>query len=219
MIIRLHREGRTIILVTALICFSIGVAAFFCLPWQGAALISVLLLLVLAFTMRFFRVPARVIHEEDGVVYAPADGTIVVIEPTEEKEYFGDKRIQISVFMSVWNIHINWFPVGGKVDYFKYHPGRYMVAWHPKSSDCNERTTTVVDTGKEKILFRQIAGMVARRIVSYAKVGESVGQSSECGFIKFGSRVDVFLPVDAEVQVKIDQKVTGTQTVIAKLKR
>ena len=143
---------------------------------------------------------------------------MVIVEPTDVAEYLGERRIQVSVFMSVWNVHINWFPVGGMVDYYRYHPGKYLIAWHPKSSELNERTTTVVDTGKEKILFRQIAGMVARRIVSYAKPGSRVEQNTECGFIKFGSRMDIFLPPDAEICVKIGEKVTGKQTVIARLK-
>ena len=140
-------------------------------------------------------------------------------EEVEEKEYFKDNRIVVSVFMSIWNVHINWFPVSGTVDYFRHHHGLFLVAWHPKSSEDNERTTTVVDMGGQKIMFRQIAGMVARRIVSYARVGHRVEQNSQCGFIKFGSRVDLFLPLDADIRVKLGDKVVGTQTLIARLKK
>lgn len=149
---------------------------------------------------------------------APADGTVVVVEEVTENEYFNDRRLLVSVFMSLSNVHINWFPVGGRIEYFRHHQGRFLVAWHPKSSEENERTTTVVDMGGCKVLFRQIAGLIARRIVSYARVGEVAGQNTQCGFIKFGSRVDVYLPLGTEVLVKLGDKVTGSQTPIARLK-
>jgi len=168
--------------------------------------------------VQFFRVPKRTVTLDDNAVVCPADGKVVVIEETEESEYLKDKRIQVSIFMSPLNVHINWFPIAGLVSYSKYHAGKYLVAWHPKSSTENERTTVAVKhkSGTE-ILFRQIAGAVARRIICYAKQGDEARQSSEFGFIKFGSRVDVFLPLDAEVKVKLDQKVSGSQTVLAVL--
>lgn len=215
---KIHKEGYRIIAVSALFWTTLAVLAFLFLPvWAGCVVATAAVSLVL-FTLRFFRVPERVYPQDDSVVYAPADGTIVIIEETDVKEYLGERRIQVSVFMSIWNVHINWFPVAGKLSYFKHHHGKYLVAWHPKSSELNERTTVVVDTGREEILFRQIAGYVARRIVSYAKVGAPVKQNTQCGFIKFGSRVDVFLPLDAEICVKNGDKVTGTQTVLARLK-
>ena len=158
------------------------------------------------------------IHDDD-LVFSPCDGRVVVTELVKDDEYFdGEEKMQVSIFMSVTNVHINWSPVGGLVKYFKYHPGRFLVAWHPKSSTDNERTTTVVETkdGVE-VLFRQIAGAVARRIVSYVKVGEQVEQNSVFGFIKFGSRIDILLPKDAKLLVEIGDKVVGTQTPIARI--
>lgn len=215
---KIHKEGYRIIAVTAVICAALAVLSFLLFPPLAGWIVAGVAVLLFLFTLRFFRVPARVYPQDDRAVYAPADGTIVIVEETEVKEYLGERRIQVSVFMSIWNVHINWFPVGGTVAYYKYHPGKYLVAWHPKSSELNERTTVVVDTGREKILFRQIAGAVARRIVSYAKEGKAVDQNTQCGFIKFGSRVDIFLPLDAEILVSTGQKVTGTQTVLARLK-
>ena len=172
--------------------------------------------LILLFIIRFFRKPKRPLIVDENTIYAPADGTVLVIEETEENEYFKDKRIQISIFMSVWNIHINWFPISGIIKYFKYHPGKFLIARLPKSSTENERTTVVIeDKSKRQILVRQIAGVIARRIISYAKEGKEVGQNSELGFIRFGSRVDVFLPLDAKVNVKLGDKTKGTQTIIA----
>jgi phosphatidylserine decarboxylase len=166
----------------------------------------------------FFRLPERKFEPSAGVVYAPADGKVVVIEEAEEKEYFKDKRLQVSIFMSPLNVHSNRYPVSGKVKYVKYHPGKYMVAWHPKSSELNERSTVVVETadGKE-ILIRQIAGAVARRIVTYSKENEIVTQGDELGFIKFGSRVDIFLPLGTVIEVPILQQVRANKDVIAKI--
>ena len=169
--------------------------------------------------MAFFREPRRVkIHDAD-LVFSPCDGRVVVTEPVHESEYLDREMMQISIFMSITNVHMNWLPVGGVVEYFKYHPGRFLVAWHPKSSTENERTTTVVrlDDGRH-VLFRQIAGLIARRIVSYMKVGERVKQNDVCGFIKFGSRIDVLLPKVSEVLVEIGDPVVGSQTPIARLK-
>ena len=168
----------------------------------------------------FFREPRRVrIHDED-LVFSPCDGRVVVTEVVTEDEYLKQEMLQISIFMSVTNVHMNWVPVAGKVDYFKYHPGRFLVAWHPKSSTENERTTTVIEMKDgRKVLFRQIAGLVARRIISYMKVGSQVEQNSVAGFIKFGSRVDVLVPKDSQVLVSIGDAVVGSQTPIVRLKK
>jgi phosphatidylserine decarboxylase len=181
--------------------------------WATAAVVT------WGFVVAFFRIPERPSLADAGTVFSPCDGTVVVAEDVVENEVTGEKRIQVSVFMSVTNVHQNWFPVGGRVTYFKHHHGRFMVAWHPKSSDDNEHTTTAVQTpGQGMVVFRQVAGMVARRIVSYARIGEQAVQNTPCGFIKFGSRVDLYLPLDAEILVGLGQKVTGSQTPIARLK-
>lgn len=213
---RIHKEGYSIILTVAAVCTAIVLLSAFIFPLVITLIICGIALLKLLFVMSFFRSPNRRLLSDSDIVFSPADGTIVVIEEVEEGEYFNDKRILVSVFMSIWNVHVNWFPVAGRVDYFRHHHGRFLVAWHPKSSEDNERTTTVVDMGSRKILFRQIAGLVARRIVSYAKVGHDVAQNSQCGFIKFGSRIDIYLPLDSEINVKLGDKVVGTQSIIAK---
>lgn len=175
-------------------------------------------LMLYVFLLFFFRWPARDLEPDHGLVYAPADGKVVVIEDTFEKEYFNDTRLQISIFMSPFNVHSNRYPVSGRIKYVRYHPGNYMVAWHPKSSELNERSTIVIETkdGTE-ILVRQIAGAVARRIVTYAKENQEVLQGDELGFIKFGSRVDVFLPVGTEIEVPILQQVKANKSIIAKI--
>ena len=168
--------------------------------------------------LQFFRSPKIITSVNDKHVIAPADGKVVVIENTAETEYFNDRRKQISIFMSPINVHVNRSPVAGVVKFFKYHAGKYLVAWHPKSSTENERTTLVVETGDGlEVLFRQIAGAMARRIKCYVKEGDKLAQGGEFGFIKFGSRVDVFLPLDAEVKVKVDDKTRAGKTVIAVL--
>ena len=154
---------------------------------------------------------------DDNIVYAPADGKVVVIEEAQENEYFHDRRLQVSIFMSPTNVHVNRNPMGGTVNYFKYHPGRYLVAWHPKSSTENERTTVVYGNGKDEVLMRQVAGLLAKRIVSYVDEGTEVKQGTDMGFIKFGSRVDLYLPLDAKIEVSIGQKVKGNRSIIAKL--
>ena len=214
---RIHKEGTSIILCSALISAGITVAAFLLLPEPTAWIVAVIVWGFTLFITSFFRSPNRVMRTDAGAVFSPADGKIVALEEVDENEYFQGKRIVVSVFMSIWNVHVNWFPVAGRVDYFRHHHGLFLVAWHPKSSEDNERTTTVVDMGGEKIMFRQIAGLVARRIVSYARVGHRVEQNTQCGFIKFGSRVDIFLPLDADIRVKLGDKVVGTQTLIARL--
>ena len=214
---RIHKEGTSIILCSALISAGITVAAFLLLPEPTAWIVAIVVWGFTLFITSFFRSPNRVMKTDAGAVFSPADGKIVALEEVDENEYFQGKRIVVSVFMSIWNVHVNWFPVAGRVDYFRHHHGLFLVAWHPKSSEDNERTTTVVDMGGEKIMFRQIAGLVARRIVSYARVGHRVEQNTQCGFIKFGSRVDIFLPLDADIRVKLGDKVVGTQTLIARL--
>ena len=214
---RIHKEGTSIILCSALISAGITVAAFLLLPEPTAWIVAIVVWGFTLFITSFFRSPNRVMRTDAGAVFSPADGKIVALEEVDENEYFQGKRIVVSVFMSIWNVHVNWFPVAGRVDYFRHHHGLFLVAWHPKSSEDNERTTTVVDMGGEKIMFRQIAGLVARRIVSYARVGHHVEQNTQCGFIKFGSRVDIFLPLDADIRVKLGDKVVGTQTLIARL--
>ena len=219
---KINKEGLKIIATSGLIV-AITLAAnclmsiYGWLPMWATIAILVVALGLWGFIIRFFREPARPLLTDDEIVFSPCDGEVVVVEQTDENEYLGCKCLQISIFMSIYNVHVNWFPVAGEVEYFKYHPGKFLVAWHPKSSEENERTTTVVNTGKHKVLFRQIAGFVARRIVSYAEVGKRVEQNTKCGFIKFGSRVDVYMPIGTEPCVKLGQKTTGNETIIAKL--
>jgi len=183
--------------------------------WLACLVGAIFFLLIL----QFFRNPDRqILQSDDSLIYTPADGKVVVIEETTETEYFNDQRIQVSIFMSPTNVHVNRNPMSGIINYFKYHPGKYLVAWHPKSSTENERTTLVIGNNKGEILLRQIAGALARRIVYYIDEGDQVEQGQDFGFIKFGSRVDVFLPLDADIKVNIDDKVKGNRTVIAELK-
>ena len=184
-----------------------------------ALVFSVVVSLILfLLVLQFFRNPVRqIIDADDNIVYAPADGKVVVIEETHEGEYFKDKRLQVSIFMSPVNVHVNRNPISGIVSYFKYHPGKYLVAWHPKSSTENERTTTVINNGETEILMRQIAGAVAKRIVNYLSVGEEVEQGKDMGFIKFGSRVDLFLPLGTKLDVTLNEKVKGNKTIIARI--
>ncbi len=219
---KINKEGYRIIAVSGVCCAAIWALIYYMLEVQERSwlmiLLTALLVLFWFFIVSFFREPRRVkIHDAD-LVFSPCDGRVVVTEVVQDDEYFHGKRLQVSIFMSVTNVHINWFPVGGTVRYFKYHPGRFLVAWHPKSSSENERTTTVVETDKGvEVMFRQIAGVVARRIVSYMKVGEHVVQNDKCGFIKFGSRIDILLPEDAKLLVEIGDGVVGTQTPIARI--
>lgn len=215
---RIHKEGHSMLTKTLLLMVAVLAILFFFTPLYVYGASIVIFALLFIFLLRFFRFPNRPQLSDDGVLYAPADGTVVVIEKTFEDEFFKDERIQVSIFMSVWNVHINWYPIKGVVEYFRHHHGKFMVAWHPKSSTENERTTVVVNNGTTKILLRQIAGLLARRIVCYAKEGEKVDQNQQMGFIKFGSRVDIMLPLDAKVDVSLNQKTTGGQTIIARLK-
>ncbi|MEL6142533.1 MAG: phosphatidylserine decarboxylase family protein, partial [Bacteroidota bacterium] len=213
---RIHPEGRSLLLGLFIVLVAILVAVALRLPvwfWPVSILSIGFFLLIL----QFFRNPIRRITMMDNdIIYAPADGKVVVIEETEEQEYFKGPRQQISIFMSPLNVHVNRNPIGGEVKYYKYHPGKYLVAWHPKSSTENERTTTVLATGKTEIMVRQIAGAVARRIKNYLTEGQQVIQGEDMGFIKFGSRVDVFLPLDAQLKVEIGQVVRGNETIIAR---
>lgn len=212
-----HKEGYKIILITAIIVVSGILLIDHFVPnfWlQKILMISFLILFVLV--LQFFRDPKRNTSLNDNHIIAPADGKVVVIEEVVENEYFKDKRRQISIFMSPLNVHVTRYPVSGKVNYSKYHPGKYLVAWHPKSSEENERTTIVVENSRSgEILYRQIAGAVARRIVNYAKKDQQVIQGEDAGFIKFGSRIDIFVPLDLKIEVKLNQKTKGGETIIA----
>jgi len=213
---RLHREGTpTILLILALSCFVLFASCRW-LPPLAAWPLAVAMLCLLGIVLWFFRVPVRPLTANDGVLLSPCDGKVVVIEEVEEGEYFKDRRVQVSIFMSPLNVHINFNPVSGKISYRKYHPGKYLVAWHPKSSTENERSTVVIrESNGREVLVRQIAGALARRIVTYPETGDAVVQGAEFGFIKFGSRVDLFLPLDAKVRVKIGDVVQGAVSVIA----
>jgi len=214
----IHKEGYRIIFNSFLI-ISLPVVVIFI--WKGltspgyiAALTG---LLAFLFILSFFRSPKRIAVKDNSCVFAPADGRIVIVKEVYEGEYLKTNCIQVSVFMSLLNVHVNWFPISGIVKYYKYHPGDYLVATHPKSSEKNERTTIVVEHEGTPVLFRQIAGLLARRIVCYAKEGSMVNQGDQTGFIKFGSRVDLFLPIDSRIQVTRGQRVKGCMTIIAKL--
>lgn len=219
---KINKEGYKIIAVSGLVCLAIWLLFYWILSSQNSCVLIVAATLFLlcfwVFVIAFFREPRRVrIHDAD-LVFSPCDGRVVVTEVVMENEHLKQEMLQISIFMSVTNVHMNWVPVGGIVEYFKYHPGRFLVAWHPKSSTENERTTTVVRMASgQPVLFRQIAGLVARRIVSYMKVGSPVEQNSVAGFIKFGSRVDVLVPKDSTVLVELGDAVVGSQTPIARL--
>lgn len=181
-------------------------------------LVALVSLILFFLVLQFFRNPRREVSiTDDQIIYAPADGKVVVLEEAQETEYFKDKRLQVSIFMSPLNVHVNRNPLGGEVRYVQHHPGRYLVAWHPKSSTENERTTVVIANESATVLLRQIAGAMAKRIRNYLEEGQQVAQGSEMGFIKFGSRVDIFLPLDAKVEVQIGQQVKGNRTVIARL--
>jgi phosphatidylserine decarboxylase len=217
----IHREGRTLLFWLLLILVAINFGLNRWIPEQETTLNVVLLVSVVFYLLilQFFRNPYLQLPNEEKLVFAPADGKVVVIEETTETEYLNDKRKQVSIFMSPLNVHVNRSPVAGIVEFFKYHPGKYLVAWHPKSSTENERTTMVIShKSGVKILVRQIAGALARRIKWYVKEGTPLAQGGEFGFIKFGSRVDVYLPLDAEVLVSLDEKTKGGRTPIARLK-
>ncbi|WP_090170291.1 phosphatidylserine decarboxylase family protein [Neolewinella agarilytica] len=215
--LRIHAEGRRMLLILVIILGVITALAFWQFPAIALLVAGISLVLFLT-VLQFFRNPPRLVPvEDDSIVYAPADGKVVVIEEAVETEYFKDKRLQVSIFMSPVNVHVNRNPIGGEVKYNAYHPGKYLVAWHPKSSTENERTTVVIDNGKTEILLRQIAGALAKRIKNYLEVGQAVRQGEDFGFIKFGSRVDIFLPLGTKTEVELNQKVKGNKTIIARL--
>jgi len=213
----IHKEGISILIKLLLGLSIVCLGIFYWIPsiYTGALVLSsVLFLLVL----QFFRNPNRqILSPNDNKIYAPADGKVVVIEEAVENEYFKDKRLQVSIFMSPLNVHVNRNPISGIVNYIKHHEGKYLVAWHPKSSSENERTTVVIENEGAEVLLRQIAGAVAKRIVNYLEEGDQVIQGRDMGFIKFGSRVDLFLPIGTKINVEIGDKVKGNRTVIASI--
>ena len=215
--IRFHREGYTIIFITfSIVMAGVLLADNYIDNLLVSKAIQVVLLIFLILILQFFRNPRRITPINDDAIIAPVDGKVVVIEEVEEPEYFNDKRLQVSIFMSPINVHVTRYALGGTVSYSKYHPGKYLVAWHPKSSTENERTTVVVKNKSfGEVLYRQIAGALAKRIVNYAKEGDEVIQGSDAGFIKFGSRVDLFLPLNTNVKVNIGDAVKGGVQVIA----
>ena len=211
----IHKEGHRIIFTTIVILLGLNYAiAYSSIEWLSTiTLIASIIFFFLI--LQFFRNPMRKVTASENEVVAPADGKVVVIEEVEETEYFKDKRLQVSIFMSPINVHVNRYPINGKVQYAKYHPGKYLVAWHPKSSTENERTTVVVENDKIAVLFRQIAGALARRIVMYSKQNDIAIKGEDFGFIKFGSRVDLFFPLGTKIEVQLNQVVIGNKTIIA----
>jgi len=212
-----HKEGGKIILIstTLTVAFLLLADTFIKTLWLQKT-VEILVFLFLIIILQFFRNPVRNVEISDIHIIAPVDGKVVVIEEVFEGEYFKDKRIQVSIFMSPINVHVTRYPVNGLVKFSKYHPGKFLVAWHPKASEENERTTIVVENKVfGEILYRQIAGALAKRIVNYAKEGTKVVQGTDAGFIKFGSRVDLFLPLGTEINVKLNQKAVGGKTIIA----
>ena len=212
-----HKEGYTIITISFIIIALINLLSA---TYIDSELISksigLITIIVLILILQFFRNPKRKTELNDELIISPVDGKVVAIEKVQEKEYFKDERIQISIFMSPLNVHVTRYAASGSIKFSKYHPGKYLVAWHPKSSEKNERTTIVINTKIfGEILYRQIAGAVARRIVNYAKVGNDVVQGKDAGFIKFGSRVDLFLPLDSKIKVELNQVVKGGEDTIA----
>lgn len=216
---QIHKEGYGIILKAFFIIAAIVLLICILCGWGLVSQIAIAWgLLTWLFVIRFFRCPKRVAIIDENLVIAPADGKVVIVEKTVENEYLKCECMQVSIFMSIFNVHVNYYPVGGVIKYFKYHPGNYIIANHPKASEKNERTSIAVETRNGiRILFRQIAGYIARRIVCYAEEGERANQCSQVGFIKFGSRVDLFLPADSQILVKTGDNVSACQTVIAKL--
>ena len=216
----IHREGKNWVWGTFITVLLIN---FLVLNFRAehdwiTVLVLIVTLVFFLLILQFFRYPKRNITRNENYVIAPADGKVVVIERTEESEYYKDKRIQVSIFMSPINVHANWYPMSGKIKFLRYHKGKYLVAWHPKASTENERSTIVVEKDSNKtILLRQIAGALAKRIVYYPRENDLVKQGAEMGFIKFGSRVDIYLPLTAKINVELNQKTIGGVTVIAEL--
>ena len=217
----LHREGTPTLLISLALSGFLSFALWNwpVLPFAINVFLTAVIVVFFLIVVWFFRVPHRIPGGDDRSIHAPADGKVVAIEEVMETEVLGDKRRQLSIFMSPLNVHVNWYPFNGNTTYYKYHPGKYLVAWHPKSSTENERSTIVVEHPRHgKVLMRQIAGAMARRICTYAREGAAAQVGKEFGFIKFGSRVDVLLPLDAEVTVKLGENVSGATTVIARFK-
>lgn len=217
--IKIHKEGRMILASLLIILFALNSYIYINYPLPALAVNLIISALLLLFFAYFFRNPPRKVYIDDAsLVVAPADGTIVVVEPVDELEYFGDKRIQVSIFMSVFNVHANWYPVKGHVLKSVHHSGRHMAAFLPKSSTENERSTVVIETKfKTQILVRQIAGALARRIVTYAHAGKECHLNEHLGFIKFGSRVDLYFPLDTEIFVQVGESTRGNETILARL--
>lgn len=220
----INKEGKSILITLAILIVIALLFVYFCFRDTNPIIFKSVVtgsIIIYLFFLNFFRNPKRIFENyEDDMVLAPADGTVVVIEPTEEVECLHEKRIQVSIFMSVFNVHANWYPVNGTVSYYVHNNGHFMSANLPKSSNENERSTIIIEMAdKTRILMRQIAGALARRIVTYAREGEASEVNKQVGFIKFGSRVDLFLPLDAEILVNLKQSVKGNQTVIARLKK
>jgi phosphatidylserine decarboxylase len=217
--IKIHKEGRIILASLLIILFALNSYIYINFPLPALAVNLIISATLLLFFAYFFRNPPRKVYIDDpSLVVAPADGTIVVVEPVDEMEYFGDKRIQVSIFMSVFNVHANWYPVKGHVVKSLHHSGRHMAAFLPKSSTENERSTVVIETKfKTQILVRQIAGALARRIVTYAHAGKECHLNEHLGFIKFGSRVDLYFPLDTEIFVQVGESTRGNETIIARL--
>jgi len=214
--IKIHREGRWIVSLTILFLLALVMASAWFLPYQANYVVPVIALVVLILVLRFFRVPRRKPFLDPRSITAPADGKVVVVEKVQQEEFLEGPSIQISIFMSIHDVHVNYFPVEGRVVYARYHPGSYLVARHPKSSSLNERASTGIETSYGNILVRQVAGYVARRIRCYARTGQPCRQGSEMGFIKFGSRLDLFLPPGTEVRVSPGQRVIGGLTTLAR---
>jgi phosphatidylserine decarboxylase len=219
---KLHREGYLIMAIALVIVSVAELGNYLLLQKTGLqwlfVVVTFVLLILLGLVVQFFRIPKIDCVFKDNEILCPADGKVVVIEETEENEYFKDKRIQVSIFMSPLNVHANFNPISGLIKYVKYHPGLFLVAWHPKSSTDNERSTIVIEhSSKKEVLFRQIAGAVARRICYYVEEGQNVKTGGEFGFIKFGSRIDLFLPLDTKINVKIGDVVKGRITKIGEL--
>ena len=213
---KIHKEGRFFLIVTLIICLLLNLIN---IQLQNLffKILSLLSTFVFVFSLYFFRVRPIKINKDEKNIYSPCDGKIVVIEETIENEYYKEKKLQVSIFMSPLNVHNNLYPISGKIKYTKYHPGKYLFAWNPKASTDNERSTIVIENKSISVLCRQIAGALARRIVTYSKINADVNCGEELGFIKFGSRVDLFLPIGTKINLKIGDNVIGGESIIAKI--
>ena len=212
---KIHKEGAKILISEILIFSILNYLSYNYANEYFSYFVTTLTSFIFLMSVYFFRIPFRILERKENVIYSPCDGKVVIIDEVEEPEFYKDKRIQVSIFMSPLNVHNQLYPISGKVEYTKYHPGKYFVAWHPKSSILNERSTVVVTNDKISILFRQIAGALARRIVTYCKIGDKATSSEEYGFIKFGSRVDLYLPLETKINVELNDKVKAGLTNIA----